>query len=382
MDGRERPHIKPIKALGEILRNNPKLSKAEFKPRIAFGIYEPYESLNLWNYNELDESTNLNEYLIGERGLLTLLVMSNAPFDVIDLELSSINELSHYEQLWVYSPDFMSREVQEKLVRYIENGGNLVILPMLPYLDENLEECRVLEEYLGVKVEKVKAETNPRLIPFVSVDAEGIDRMITRNKIRRIEGGEQIAFVDRKPVGVIVRKGKGSAVVLGFRLQYFPSYHDHHRKFVEYIMKLQRVGRDIEASNKDILTVLMEGSEYSYLVITNPRGHRIKGKIKVRDQEIPKLLDSIELKRRGVLFLPLNVKFENVEVVYATGTILSIKKDILTFYNHLSNKTEIALKGVNEVKVLNGKIISKIKKKDIILVAIEHKDDKVQIKLL
>ncbi|AFN03163.1 beta-galactosidase [Pyrococcus furiosus DSM 3638] len=345
LDGRERQHVEPIKWIGEFLKSNMDFIESQLKPKVAFGMYEPYEALSMWGHRpeSFEESVNLQEYLFGERGLLTLLAMSNVPFDVIDLELSTVEEMLQYEQIWIYSLDFMSREVQEKLARYVEEGGNLVILPTLPSLDENMKPYTKLRDFLGIEVEKAKARDNMRLIPYISVDAEEIDRMVVRNVVREVKGGKAIAWVGDKVVGVMVRKGKGSAVVLGFRLQYYSSYHDLHRKFVDKILQLQGIERDFEVSNRDII-VIPRGN---YLVVVNPRDDKVTGKVRYRGVEF-----NVELNKRGVLYIPINVEINGIKVLYATATPVGRGEGTIRFRNHLANVTEIAING--KIKEVSG----------------------------
>ncbi|NJE61774.1 exo-beta-D-glucosaminidase [Thermococcus sp. 21S7] len=369
LDGSERPHVEPIRWLGEFLSGNPGFVESPLRPRLAFGTYEPYEPLSLWGLRDgLKESVNLNEYLFGERGLLTLLAMSNAPFDVLDLEEASVGEMLAYGQLWVYSLDFMSRDVQDKLVEFVERGGNLVILPMLPYLDENMKPYSTLADYLGVEVEPAEARDNVRLIPFVSVSSDGIDRMITRNVVREVRGGTPVVFASGKPVGALVRKGRGSAVVLGFRLQYFGSHHDLHRKFVDKLLSLQGIERDFEVTDRDMIAI----PRGNYLVLANPRGHRVFGKVRYGGTEVPKLMDGIEMRKRGVLFLPFEVRYGDVEVVYSTATVLCRDGDVLHLRNHLSNLSEVALRNVEDVRVVGGKIVDESLSDGVLTIVIEH----------
>ncbi|WP_338064596.1 beta-galactosidase trimerization domain-containing protein [Thermococcus indicus] len=312
---------------------------------------------------------NLNEYILGERGLLTLLAMSNVPFDVIDLEEASFDEMLSYDQLWVYSLDFLSREVQDKLVEFVAKGGNLVILPMLPYLDENMKPYSALVEFLGVEVERVNARDNPRLIQFTSVSSEGIDRMLVRNTVREVRGGEPFVFHYGKPVGTFVRRGKGSAIVLGFRLQYYTSHHDLHRKFVDKLLAMQGVERDFEVTDRDMIAI----PRGNYLVLLNPRGHRVFGKVRYRDVEIPQLLDGIEMGKRGALFLPFGVKAGDVEVVYSTATLLGRDGDVLHLSNHLSGMSEVALRNVDEVRVISGKIVDESLSDGVLTIVVEHR---------
>ncbi|NJE76733.1 exo-beta-D-glucosaminidase [Thermococcus sp. ES12] len=369
LDGSERPHVEPIKWLGEFLLNNPEFITSELKPGVAFGAYEPYEAVSLFGLRRnLEESVNLNEYLLGERGLLTLLAMSNVPFDVLDLEEASVEEMLSYDQLWVYSLDFMARDVQDKLVEFVARGGNLVILPMLPHLDESLSPYSALADFLGVEVERVEARDSPRLIPFISVSSDGIDRMITRNVVREVRGGTPIAFANGKPVGALVRKGKGSAVILGFRLQYFSSHHDLHRKFVGRLLEMQGVERDVEVTDRDMI-VIPHGN---YLVLANPRGHRLSGKVKYRGVEVPGLMEGIEMRKRGVLFLPFGVAYGDVEVVYSTATVLGREGDVLYLRNHLSGTSEVALRNVEDVRVIGGEIVDESLSGNTLTVVVEH----------
>lgn len=382
LDGSERPHLQTIKALSKVLVNAPGIAETELKPKVAVALYEPYEALNLWAYEGLEESTDLNEYLLGERGLFTLLAMSNTPVDVLDLEDATIGELLSYRQVWVYSLDFMSRAVQDKLVEFVSKGGNLVILPMLPRYDENMEPYSSLADFLGVEVEEAGARRNPRLIQFLSVSSEGIDRMLVRNTVREVKGGEPIAFMGEKPVGAMVRKGEGSAIVLGFRLQYYTSYHDLHRRFVWKLKKLQNVDEDFSVTNPDMIVLPMEGKDYTYLAVMNPRGHPIKGKITYRGREIPSLAEGIELRKRGIIYLPIGIKYGEGEIVYATATLVKSAGDVLKFRNHMSKVSEISLRGVKSVRVNCGEIIDEAERGGVLTVLVEHPCEYFELELV
>ncbi len=295
---------------------------------------------------------------------------------------TTVEELLSYEQVWVYSLDFMSRAVQDKLVEFLSRGGNLVILPMLPRYDEDMEPYSSLADFLGVEVERAKARRNPRLIQFLSVSADGIDRMLVRNTVRGVREGEPIAFMNGKPVGALVRKGSGSAIVLGFRLQYYTSYHNLHRKFVWKLKELQGVNEDFSVTTPDIIILPMEGEGYAYLAVMNPRGHPVKGRISYRGLEIPALMEGLELKKRGVLFLPVGVKYGDVEVVYSTATLVKSDGDVIRFRNHLSGVSEIAIRGVKSVRVNCGEIIDEVETGGVLTVLVEHPCEHFELELV
>ncbi len=376
LDGSERPHLEVIKRVSSLTRTNREIALGRIRNRVAFGFYEPYEAVSIWNYDDLEESTNLNEYLLGERGLLTLLAMSNTPFDAVDLESASLKDILGYEQLWVYSLDFMDRKVQEKLAEFVEAGGNLVILPMLPHLDENMEPCSILSERLGVKVEKVRAERNPRLIPFVSISAEGIDRMIVRNRVRKVEGGEPVAWAGKKPVAAFIEKGRGSAVILGFRLQYFSSYHDLHRKFVNYIQRLQGVDKQVKVSNSDLIVIPIETEKGTWLSVANPRGHPVDAEVEYRELKL-----KLRLEKRAVLYLPVNVRRGRLNIRWATAEPVEVDTEKLVFRNHAGGKSEISIEGhVSNVEA--GKNVAKVeieKHENETIVKVEHEPGNFEI---
>jgi beta-galactosidase len=76
-----------------------------------------------------------------------LLNASHCEYDASDTELP-LARLSRYSLVVTPSFDFLSREVQAKLISYVEGGGRLVVGPDLPYLDENMQPYSLLADQL------------------------------------------------------------------------------------------------------------------------------------------------------------------------------------------------------------------------------------------
>jgi hypothetical protein len=54
--------------------------------------------------------------------------------------------------------------VQERLVRFLQNGGKLLVAPVLPELDRDFQPCRVLARALGAPLKMAKLDSSsPRL---------------------------------------------------------------------------------------------------------------------------------------------------------------------------------------------------------------------------
>jgi len=113
----------------------------------------------------------------------------------------------------------------------------------------------------------------------------------------------------------------------------------------------------------------------NYLVLLNPRGHPISGRIKYRGLEIPRLMEGIEMRKRGALFLPFGVKAGKVEVVYSTATLIGADSGTLRFRNHLSGRSEIALRGTSKVRPINAEIVDESFENGILTLVLEHGDE-------
>ncbi|MFX0169679.1 MAG: beta-galactosidase [Candidatus Hodarchaeota archaeon] len=79
------------------------------------------------------------------------LTRSKIPFAIGDTEMDR-PALSHYQAIFLPTFDFMSGELQEKIVEYIQRGGTAIIGPELPYLGVDMRGCTILSDQTGVQV--------------------------------------------------------------------------------------------------------------------------------------------------------------------------------------------------------------------------------------
>jgi len=71
-----------------------------------------------------------------------------------DTELP-LERLSGYKVVAVPTFDFMSRDVQDKLINYVKDGGCLVMGPRVPEFDEHIKEFGIIGEYLPKPDERI-----------------------------------------------------------------------------------------------------------------------------------------------------------------------------------------------------------------------------------
>jgi len=366
LDGERRPHFDIIQRLGQFIElHGIRLANTETIADVAVGYYEPYEACSFLE-NTIDGGLEENvpgfyeEYLFGERGFLTLLSMSGVNYDMVDLQTTPIDDLLRYGQLWIYAFDFMDEGVQRKLVEFVRLGGKLVALPGFPYLNENMEKVSAMNELFPAElVSSVRAEREERLVPYLAVDSKGIEEMVVKDYLRNFELTDETPIAwdsrTRDPCAYRHKFGNGNATLIGFKIQYFPSFHDYHRRFVQYVLNLDRVKRSAYAENKDILAIERKGQGYSYLFVLNPIGLSVKSKVSFIDPSdgkrtiIPKFLDGIELKNTGGLILAINFPITKAKatVSYTTSMIQRIREKAgyfaLTLYGQRDTCGETAI---------------------------------------
>jgi beta-galactosidase len=366
LDGKRRPHFGVIQRLGQFFKlHGVRLANTETVADVAVGYYEPYEACSFLG-NTLeggfkeDVQGFYQEYLFGERGFLTLLSMSGVSFDMVNLRQVQVNDLSLYRQLWVYALDFMDEGVQKKLVEFVKSGGSLVTFPGTPYLNEDMKKVNIIKElYPARLLVPVRAEKQERLVPFLAVDAFGIEEMVVKDYLRNFELTDEtpIAWDSRtkKPCAYRRGFGKGNATMIGFKIQYFPSFHDFHRRFIQHVLDLDGVERSVYSDNMDLLTIERRGQDYSYLFVLNPTGLPLKGKVSFTDlsngrrKTIPRFLDGIELKSRGGLILAVNFPITESKAIisYTTSMIQEVEEDtnsfLLTLYDQEGTCGETAM---------------------------------------
>ncbi|MEA3346619.1 MAG: beta-galactosidase, partial [Candidatus Auribacterota bacterium] len=186
--------------------------------------------------------------------LLKILKILNVPFEMVIPDRISDKELSKYSNLWVFSLDYMNKPSQEKILNYIKAGGNALISPVLPYLDENLETCTVLMNGLGAEQKVAKGHKLPRVDIY---NLKGINIEGSIMELSAAKNAKEIAKVSDtgKCCGLDVKCGSGKALILGTFFSYQTSEHiDVIKKLCKGVIKENK----ITSSHPDLVTSLRE----------------------------------------------------------------------------------------------------------------------------
>jgi len=250
--------------------------------------------------------------------LSALLTLSNVSFGAFDLERSDAATWEGARQLWVPGLEFMSRAVQERLARWLDEGGHLVILPAVPTVDEQMNPCDVLARAIFGSDDvptfpEFAAEpigwSQVRMADGGSIVAQGnVARMrppAGSTVLARAEDGDVVAF--RRTVGA------GSATVVGFRLQYHPVGGRDQFAFAAAIVESACGVRAAVADMPGAIALELAGPAGGLLCLVNPVERRQATRVRytipgTSDQaSIPEFLPAIEMASRGARLLPVGI---------------------------------------------------------------------------
>ena len=122
-------------------------------------------------------------------------------FDLSDTDALTVERLARYRAVVVPTFVFMSRDAQEALRRFAENGGVLVVGPRRPVLDDSMREYEDLAKCLRRPVERINSG---RLYPDIPVrQADVFD-------------GEAVLAIDGRAAAYRIPVGRGAIVHFGF----------------------------------------------------------------------------------------------------------------------------------------------------------------------
>lgn len=285
-EGNIRPHFNLIKSINKRLKNHPEI--LEFKPvyDLSVGYYHLYGRMS--KFNNLNGVENFE--LINGGGFagsfLDLLTVCNIKFNLIDLESENYNKAE--KKFIVLSYKFLKKEIQENLLKYVINGGHLIIIKNLPTLDENFKKCEIIFDALEIKSSKIikkpkgvfeteKVIYKNYVIPVYS----DIECYEFKNSPEKID----IKLLNSLDVcGFTKKVGKGYISVIGFipkvfqnisrkfirdyfnkkstdKLLYFEKYKKNERLYI--VFNLSDENKELKLKNKKI-TVKPSSIEYIF----------------------------------------------------------------------------------------------------------------------
>jgi len=391
-DGRERAHCGVIRKLAKIIDTSESIIfSAEPSRDVWCGYYLPYEpSAVAQAHSGMMGAAELVQgvFFAGDMGtsttpsVQTLMALSSVTQGSLDLETATDEELAVAKQLWVMSLHFMSEPVQAKLVRYVEAGGHLVVLPGLPRTDESGQPCTLLLDAMDAsdsaypEFPAIEAVTTPT---YSTIRAEGGQVLASRGATAELAAPEGTTILARNartdvPCAVSYPVGAGTMSVLAFRLEYTPNEESDHKDFLVDLVEGAVGPRTAWTTNHHLAAMQLSGSEGGFVCLVNPTP--LSGTTTVHwtphnqsaDERhaFPTQIDGITLTELGARLLPVERSLRlGGQLQYSTWELLEETDSTLVFSAPGGGEGEFALIGdLQPVKIDGGELIRTVETND------------------
>lgn len=284
-DGTVRPILQVQKEFAEFLHTNPWLATATQETDFNIGLdWEHSRASNYFAERGDLQMSSADAWLFWRKGMFFSAMCSSWSPGMADLYTDDL--LSAIDKpLWLATSACMVRAVQERLVRFVEAGGRLLLAPVIPYLDESLQPCAVLRDFLD------GAATKPW---------EGIERRLNVGPVENVAVTGRLFVADGMPAGAraiahevnnqatcgwTVSRGKGSVTWLG--LQWTHSMSEHGR-MVSYLLEQCGVtGRVVECDNPNVWAILRRSGDRRMLFLLNLFSSPMEANVRLSEGAAP-----------------------------------------------------------------------------------------------
>jgi beta-galactosidase len=291
---------------------------ASTKPvfQTTFGMYVPYYGTEFLSAEQCGFLIYTRDRYFFD-GIGRLLNLGSTNFNMVDLLKGDLDP-EKVKSLWIFSLSFMDKDVQEKLLKYVKDGGKLLLFPEIPENDLSGKSCRVLIDELGIKVTE-KVFKSPVYYGDNECFVEGGVSIVD------VDGDyKTLATIDGKTCAISKDIGKGKFVFLGAPM---PHYYDYQIDIIDKIAteELGQV-RNVKVSPYDVIGTVRSGDNGSFLFLMNyhDRKHKVDVEVDIPESGIKLSEKNICLCPRTGKVLPINVMMdENTKIVFSSAEILS-----------------------------------------------------------
>ncbi len=195
-------------------------------------------------------------------GICEGLASLNFDYGVPDLDFPE--SFDDFRLIFVPIGEFMAAQSQRFLIELAKKGKTLVLVGVLPKLDQNMRSCTLLSEELGLR-------TRPGARPG-SVEAHGesfaalVFSEITPRKAR---GAKAIAKERQHLLGAGKKVGSGEIYLFTFDIA--PSLNPQKTIFFARLLGEQKITSPVSCSDPSLQVVVQEGPKMVVIYLFDPQ---------------------------------------------------------------------------------------------------------------
>lgn len=267
--GEIRETYQTVKEFGLFMKENEWLVEAEREA--DFQVAMPWEYTRAQNYpapcEKLEESADETWTFVRD-GLLQSSFCAGLSPVFCDLGRDGTIDLS--KPIYVPSCSYMERDRQAQVVELLKAGATIIMGPTLPLVDEFLEPCHILAEFLGLSAGAFTICPNaqparPSIGELANISNNGAvylaEGLLESATVIGHDENSSLPFLWETDT-----EGGGRFVMLGMR--WFHSM-DEHRRMVATVMRHCGITPVVQASNPNLWTSLRTVEGRSMLFIMN-----------------------------------------------------------------------------------------------------------------
>ncbi|WDL96100.1 beta-galactosidase [Alicyclobacillus sp. ALC3] len=326
-NGDLRPSYAVTSYLGQLLHTfGDTLCEAPKLVDTFIGFYSPYYATEIVNREDADVRRVIGD-IESERenmhfdGVWRLLSAANIAYGAVDVQKSDI-DVKKYPTLWMATTKYMDCVTQGKLVRYIRDGGQVVIGPQVPRYDMNEEPCDILAQAVGAVEVGSKGG-------YQRVNICGLESVFCRHYtvFDKPEDAQLIAFSEqgqREALAYRRKLGLGQVVVLGVGMSY---EYQYQLEVISRLAKLIGVHARLSVSDASVCVSERAGKNGSLISVLNVDDtarstHVFRSKTDLFGGS------SVSLRPRSGKLLPVQFHVaEDVTIDYSNVELLRIEDD-------------------------------------------------------
>jgi beta-galactosidase len=221
--------------------------------------------------------------------------------------------------LWMFTTHWMDPNVQQKLVSYLENGGKLILFPVLPVKTMKNVPCTILKDYINVSVKGVKNRVFAQVgdIENALVDSAEIYET-DEGMFGQIEGSGQQVIAFEKQLG------KGKLIMFGAGMEHNFNYQND---MIVQLAEKAGIKSRFQLDQELDITVRTHPKKGSFFFLHNFDEYKKTTAITYNGQDLFGG-KKMTVPMRSGLMLPVDVPITNeLTISYGTGEIYQVKQD-------------------------------------------------------
>jgi beta-galactosidase len=205
----------------------------------------------------------------------------------------------------VVASSSMAAAQQQRVIDFLEKGGKVLLMPVIPTLDENLNPCTILSEYLG----GANFVGNTTAFPRINVlEVQNIYQFGGSFAVQSRPEASQVIGMDETSNAEIAWQydltSGGRLIMLGFH--WVHAMHEHTRMLMGLLGRLS-YEHTLTCSNPNIWCALRTAGQKSMLFIMNPYSSPMRTTVACKPAWSRKMIDtgSHDLQAMEVKTVPL-----------------------------------------------------------------------------